>query len=237
MSDNEIRHTSSTGGQKAGNDERYDLIPAMPLRKLARHFGVGAKKYDDDNWRKGYDWRLSFAAMMRHAWQFWAGEDIDEETGSPHLTAVAWHAMTLLEFTDIHPEFDTRLKTLDQRAVRKHAAPRQWDTLRDIPVDEVTRVVSAHGCHWRYWKPDEADDDGKVVIHREYQKHGQWLWSSASGDTHDLTGPFTEDTETNDSVANAELITELYRVGLLPEGEMTLTELMAVLQKIFGENA
>ncbi|AXH46895.1 DUF5664 domain-containing protein [Mycobacterium phage Aminay] len=118
MSDNETMNVSTTGGQKAGNLERYDLIPAEPLRRLAEHYGRGALKYADDNWRKGYDWRLSFAALNRHLWQFWAGEDIDAETGTPHIIAVAWHAFTLAEFAEIHPEFDTRLTTLDDRAVR-----------------------------------------------------------------------------------------------------------------------
>jgi hypothetical protein len=85
---------------------------------LAKHYGIGGRKYGDNNWRLGYDWRLSFSAMMRHAWTFWRGEDIDEETGQPHLTAVAWHAFTLLEYSDIHPEFDSRLMTLDQRSLR-----------------------------------------------------------------------------------------------------------------------
>ena len=118
MSANETMNVSPTGAQKAGNLERYDLLPAEPLRMLAEHYGRGALKYSDDNYRKGYDWRLSYAALNRHLWQFWAGEDIDAETGSPHLVAVAWHAFTLLEFIETHPEFDTRLKTLDARAGR-----------------------------------------------------------------------------------------------------------------------
>ena len=123
MSTDETIETSATGGQKAGNDERYDLIPVEPLRLLAKHYGVGAKKYDDDNWRKGYDWRKSYAALSRHLNQFWAGEDIDKETGSPHIIAVAWHAFTLSEFMATHPEFDTRLKTVDERAIRGPLAP------------------------------------------------------------------------------------------------------------------
>ncbi len=122
MSTDETRHVSSTGGQKAGNDERYDLIPVEPLRLLAKHYGVGAKKYADDNWRKGYDWRLSYAALCRHLNKFWAGEDIDEETGTPHIIAVAWHAFTLQEFSEIHPEFDTRLKTPYERSVKTYPA-------------------------------------------------------------------------------------------------------------------
>ena len=102
-------NVSETGAQKAGNLERYDLIPAEPLRMLAEHYGRGAKKYADRNWEKGYDWGLSFAALNRHLWQFWAGEDVDPETGSLHITAVAWHAFALAEYMDTHPEFDNRV--------------------------------------------------------------------------------------------------------------------------------
>lgn len=108
MSEDETIHVSKTGGRKAGNLERYDLIPTEPLRMLAKHYGVGSLKYDDDNWQKGYDWRLSYSALQRHANQFWAGEDIDAETGSPHLIAAAWHCFTLTWFMDNRPEFDTR---------------------------------------------------------------------------------------------------------------------------------
>lgn len=110
MSKGETVKVSSTGGRKAGNLERYDLIPAEPLRQLAEHFGKGAEKYDENNWRRGYDWGASFAALNRHLWQFWAGEDVDPETGSNHMVAVAWHAFALLQFMQDHPEFDTRFK-------------------------------------------------------------------------------------------------------------------------------
>ena len=62
------------------------------------------------NWELGYDWGKSFAAMQRHAWLFWNGEDIDPETGSHHLTAVAWHAFAMLEWFRTHPELDDRSK-------------------------------------------------------------------------------------------------------------------------------
>lgn len=114
MSQDEVVHTSSTGAKKAGNLERYDLIPAEPLRLLALHYGRGSLKYQDHNWALGYDWGLSFSALNRHLWQFWAGEDIDPETGSPHMVAVAWHAFALLQFMVDHPNFDTRLSTARQ---------------------------------------------------------------------------------------------------------------------------
>lgn len=106
----EVRSVSSTGGEKGTKDERFDLLPQEALVKVARHYGVGARKYAAHNWRKGYEWSKSFAAMQRHANAFWSGEDIDEETGSPHMAAVAFHALTLLTFMDEQPDFDDRYK-------------------------------------------------------------------------------------------------------------------------------
>lgn len=101
-----------TGGEKGAKLARYDLIPAYPLDVVATHYGIGASKYADRNWERGYRWSLSFAAMMRHAWAFWRGEDIDLETGSPHLAAVIFHAMALLEFGRTHAEKDDRPKVV-----------------------------------------------------------------------------------------------------------------------------
>ncbi|MFI8976861.1 dATP/dGTP diphosphohydrolase domain-containing protein [Nocardia asteroides] len=108
MPEEETRVISATGGEKGRKLARYGLIPADALRQIAEHYGRGAQKYDPDNWMRGYDWDLSFDAMMRHAWQFWGGEDRDDETGSLHTVAVAWHAITLTEFARTHREFDTR---------------------------------------------------------------------------------------------------------------------------------
>jgi hypothetical protein len=104
----EVRSVSSTGGEKGVKLARYDLIPVDALRQIAEHYGRGAEKYDDNQWRKGYEWSKSFAALIRHANQFWGGEDYDEETGSNHMAAVAWHALTLLTFFEEHPDFDDR---------------------------------------------------------------------------------------------------------------------------------
>ena len=110
----EVRVTSKTGGQKGSKLARYDLIPTEPLKELAEHYGKGAEKYEKvngvDNWRNGYDWSLSYAALNRHLGAFWSGEDIDEETGSYHLVAVAWHAFTMLYFlmNERYEQFDDR---------------------------------------------------------------------------------------------------------------------------------
>jgi len=107
----EVRTTSSTGGEKGMKDERHSLIPTEALAAVARHYGIGARKYADHNWRRGYEWSKSYYALQRHAQAFWGGEDIDEETGSPHMAAVAFHALTLLVFMQEQRDFDDRYST------------------------------------------------------------------------------------------------------------------------------
>lgn len=110
----EIRSVSSSGGEKGVKEESFDLLPVEALTTVARHYGIGARKYSAHNWRRGYEWSKSFAAMMRHAWAFWRGEDIDEETGSPHMAAVAFHALTLLTFMEEQRDFDDRYKAVEE---------------------------------------------------------------------------------------------------------------------------
>jgi len=105
----EVRVTDpDTGAQKGSKPERFDLIPAGALAQLSRVYGEGARKYDDHNWRGGYAWGLSYAALQRHLTAFWGGEDLDPESGMPHLAHAAWHCFTLLTFMEEHPEKDDR---------------------------------------------------------------------------------------------------------------------------------
>ena len=94
----EVRTTSATGGEKGVKPERLDLIPPEFLEELGRVFGEGAKKYSDNNYLKGYEYRKSLGAMLRHIMRFSAGEDIDRETGCHHLAHAAWHCSTLYTF-------------------------------------------------------------------------------------------------------------------------------------------
>lgn len=73
----EIRTTSSTGGQKGVKLARFDLIPAGPLKELAEHYGRGARKYANHQWRQGYEWSKSIGALGRHFNDFMAGKDYD----------------------------------------------------------------------------------------------------------------------------------------------------------------
>ena len=99
MSTSEVRVTDpKTGGQKGQKIERFDLLPFDALEEVARVYGHGAKKYADDNWLRGYAWRLSAGALLRHVARWMVGEDRDPETGCHHLAHAAWHCLTLMTF-------------------------------------------------------------------------------------------------------------------------------------------
>lgn len=106
----EVRTTSSTGGEKGVKPERYDLIPVEAMGLVAQLYGVGAQKYSEHNWRKGYEWSKSYSALQRHTNEFWKGVDLDPETGLPHLAAVVFHSLTLMTFMMEHPDFDDRYR-------------------------------------------------------------------------------------------------------------------------------
>lgn len=92
------RITSETGGQKDKKRAQLGALDPKALLTLAEVAGFGAEKYDRYNMLKGYDWSLCFDAMQRHLLAFWAGEDVDPESGLPHVAHAAWHALTLLAF-------------------------------------------------------------------------------------------------------------------------------------------
>lgn len=88
--ESEIRSTSSTGGQKGVKLARFDLLPANALIEVAEHYGRGAMKYDAHQWRKGYEWSKSIAAIGRHWADILAGRDYDvcpeNGDGCSHVT-------------------------------------------------------------------------------------------------------------------------------------------------------
>jgi Domain of unknown function (DUF5664)/Domain of unknown function (DUF4406) len=97
-----------TGGEKGRKPEQYSLLPWEQLAEVARLYARGAEKYERYNWTKGYDWSLSFDSLIRHATQWWNGDQIDAETQCDHMASVIFHALALIYFSKHHAELDDR---------------------------------------------------------------------------------------------------------------------------------
>lgn len=75
---------------------RYDLISPIALRRLARHYENGAKKYGEHNWTKGMPLSRYLDSLIRHAYKLLAGMD-DED----HAAAIAWNAFAYIHTKEL----------------------------------------------------------------------------------------------------------------------------------------
>ena len=95
-----------------GGKPRIDLIPPEFLLETAKCLGFGAGKYTERNWEQGMDWSRVYASLMRHMLAFWAGEDIDKESGLSHLSHASCCVAFLIAFqnrnigNDDRPKYD-----------------------------------------------------------------------------------------------------------------------------------
>lgn len=71
---------------------RTDLIPTEPLFGAAEVFAFGAEKYGIRNWELGLEFGRLYAAALRHMFDWWSGEELDQESQYHHLS----HAMCCL---------------------------------------------------------------------------------------------------------------------------------------------
>lgn len=86
------------------------LIDPYVLTEMARVLTFGAKKYDPDNWRKGFNLRRILDACLRHITAWSSGQDLDEETGLSHLAHAMCCLMFLMWLYKFRPELDDRYK-------------------------------------------------------------------------------------------------------------------------------
>ena len=103
-----------TGGAKGQKDIQLSVIPPEALMELGRVYGYGTKKYARHNFRKGYDWSLSYDALLRHLFADLNGEDRDPESGLYHLSHATWHCLNLLQY-HLDKEAGRQPKELDDR--------------------------------------------------------------------------------------------------------------------------
>lgn len=106
----EIRTTSSTGGEKGVKPQRLSLLPSTALNTISEVYHFGASKYSAHNWRKGYEWSKSYDALQRHLNAWWERDEIDPESGLSHLAHAGFHLFALITYSanPRYKQFDDR---------------------------------------------------------------------------------------------------------------------------------
>lgn len=81
-----------------GNKPDWALLPLNATEEVVKVLTYGAIKYAPDNWKKVPNAENRyFAAAMRHLVEHRRGEEIDPESGLPHLAHAICSLMFLLE--------------------------------------------------------------------------------------------------------------------------------------------
>lgn len=105
------RLSESPNGVKFDADKpMLDLISPRAEEGLGLVLTYGASKYRPHNWRKGLEWSRVVAALKRHLNAFERGEDLDPESGLPHIDHVMCNAMFLSEFQKTGTGTDDRYR-------------------------------------------------------------------------------------------------------------------------------
>lgn len=105
------------------------LVPSSALIWMGRAFKEGARKYGPYNWREKAVETMTYAnATLRHLYAWIDGEDVDPESGMPHLGLAMASLAIIADATETGCSIDTRPK--------KGRAGEMLREMTQKPVDE-----------------------------------------------------------------------------------------------------
>lgn len=85
---------------KAKEDNRqWDLLPFGPLEEVVKVLEFGSVKHGAWSWRdRPTSYAERFGSVMRHLLKWWRGQDIDPQSGLPHLAHAACQLLFLIGY-------------------------------------------------------------------------------------------------------------------------------------------
>jgi hypothetical protein len=100
----------ATGVKHDQEKPRVDLLDPLALEGLSAVLTFGAKKYAAHNWRGGIAYSRLLGAALRHLFAILRGEDVDQESGLPHIDHLGCCWMFLSNMMKTRPDLDDRWK-------------------------------------------------------------------------------------------------------------------------------
>lgn len=92
---------------------RWDLLDATALEGVAAVLAFGTKKYSAENWRKGLSWKSTLRSLESHLQELKRGEDIDPESGLPHIDHLGCNWMFFSNYQKMGIGEDDRYKSAE----------------------------------------------------------------------------------------------------------------------------
>jgi hypothetical protein len=105
---------------ESASKPRLDLLPPAAMEQIAEVLTFGAEKYGANNWCRGARWGRYYAALLRHLFAWWRGEDCDAETGLSHLAHAGCCLLFLMEYQRNGWGSDDRFRAPDGERFEKH---------------------------------------------------------------------------------------------------------------------
>lgn len=146
-----------SGTKYDGGKNRVDLLDSLALEGLAQVLTFGATKYAAHNWRGGISYSRLISSLLRHLFAIQRGEDIDPESGLPHIDHVGCNWMFLSNFTKTRPDLDDRWKDLKNDRLNYYIP----DPVSDGNTDRFAGCIRQFMVHGGVQtKPNLVTDDG-----------------------------------------------------------------------------
>jgi len=109
MEDKELKEGTKFDSGKL----EYHLLSKDSLEGLVQILMFGKRKYDAWNWTKGIKYSRVADALDRHMKAWFAGEEVDPETGLNHV----WHAFCNVMFLSHYVSNPEKYKEFDDRPI------------------------------------------------------------------------------------------------------------------------
>lgn len=108
LPDTGIRAQYDGGAVREDDPDKPSIEGVSPFAmfRLGLLFTAGGKKYGDfRNWEGGMPLTRFYAAILRHAFLWMAGDEAED-----HMAAVMWNAQAIMHFEELRPDLDDRPK-------------------------------------------------------------------------------------------------------------------------------
>lgn len=98
----------------AGPEALYAALVALgsPFHEAAAVLDYGKRKYAPFNWAKGMPWSVCIGCAARHVEHILWGDELDAESGLPHVGHLACNLIFLIQYASTYREGDDRPRGL-----------------------------------------------------------------------------------------------------------------------------
>jgi hypothetical protein len=99
MNDSGVKRIFSTGSMRDSVEGKplMELLPLDLLMRVSEWYTLGAKKYGDNNWRRGQPISQCVGSLLRHLTKYCMGMR-DED----HLSAIVFNALSIMNVDMYH---------------------------------------------------------------------------------------------------------------------------------------